>query len=92
MSELKSYRKKRAQILKRMEKARLDLKEFEESCSHPEEYCEHTIHADTGNWDRMNDSYWSYNRCHLCGKTWHSPGQRECRGKRVDELSEYSFD
>lgn len=92
MSELKLYRKKRAQILRRIEKARQDLKEFEDSCDHPEEYCEHTIGADTGNWDRQDDRYWSDNRCHFCGKTWHSSGQRETRGKRVNKLSDYVYE
>lgn len=43
-------------------------RDLQAACSHvnvSKKYC-----ADTGNWDRYDDSYWIEYRCPDCGKFW----------------------
>lgn len=49
-------------------KLQKDLKRLQDECTHPN--VEKEYKADTGNWDRGDDSYWINFDCPDCRKRW----------------------
>lgn len=43
---------------------------IQNACSHPAECVTVKHGADTGNWNRADDSYWIDYHCSLCDKRW----------------------
>jgi hypothetical protein len=43
-------------------------------CPHPKEHLEKRHEADTGNYDRTQDGYWTHFHCKNCDKRWTKEG------------------
>jgi hypothetical protein len=66
-----SITKRRERLLTKSKKLSNDLLELQESCPHAK--VAKVAKADTGNWDRGQDSYWYEFRCPECAKFWTEP-------------------
>lgn len=55
-------------INKKMYELTQELKNIQNACTH--EDAEHIDRADTGNYDRSLDRYWTNHTCFICGKSW----------------------
>lgn len=63
-----SVRQKVDKLYDRLNKLQKKLVELQDECTHPN--VEKQYKADTGNWDRGDDSYWINFTCHDCRKRW----------------------
>jgi hypothetical protein len=73
-------------LLREIESSRNKLINLQNKCSHPEKDCEFIYKADTGNWDRSQDSYWTNYKCFRCGKYWTKDGSNPW-GSRVENFT-----
>lgn len=61
-------KRKAATIRKHIEKWNQSLISMQETCTHIN--ATHVNKADTGNWCKSDDNYWTEHRCPDCGKFW----------------------
>lgn len=61
------------------------IKSVQDACPHPAGRVQYSYQANTGNWDRGDDCYWTNIFCGLCEKRWTVDGSPHVDGERVDK-------
>lgn len=70
------------EIDERIQELRSEKIAIQDGCSHPPVAVRYLYGADTGNWDRGSDTYWTEYHCTLCEKRWSVVGSVSIGGAR----------
>lgn len=68
-----------------------EIREEQNACLHPPVHVQYKYGANTGNWDRHDDCYWTDIYCGLCQKRWTVNDSANIDGRKVVNFS-YDLD